>query len=401
MQRQLLAFIVIAVAAVLTLLIQAQKTPKDLRKWPAGASPQEIGERVADRLLAIPHSNLGRPGPPPQITYPEVATWYGALTFAQVNGDKALEARLIQRFQPLFGDEAKLIPNPVHVDNTVFAAVPLEIYIQTKEPKYLDPGKSFAEKQWENPTPEGLTPQTRFWIDDMYMVTIVQVQAYRATGDTKYLDRAALEFTDPGKPRVSFIKINDRQFIELYERTEDSQQPSLMHICFETGDIATLRGAYIKEGLEATEIKKFRAGNLLFGMHDPEGQLIEYTRYLPGSLHFSDRGRHLGKQGVSEYLLGASTPVQDLASERAFYISKLGFRATDSGPGNLLLPGESGEGVELFSKSADYKANIVFRVKSLSGTARNLRELNLRRRARNLYTEDPDGTVVVFTAAPK
>ncbi|PYV75997.1 MAG: glycosyl hydrolase, partial [Acidobacteria bacterium] len=41
--------------------------------------------------------------------------------------------------------------------------------------------------------PDGLTPQTRFWIDDMYMVTIVQLQAHRATGDKKYLDRAALE----------------------------------------------------------------------------------------------------------------------------------------------------------------------------------------------------------------
>src|SRR5581483_10648326 len=84
---------------------------------------------------------------------------------------------------------------PVHVDNTVFGAVPLEIYIQTKKQKYLDMGKTMADKQWENPTPEGLTPQTRFWIDDMYMVIIVQLQAYRATGDTKYLDRAALEMS--------------------------------------------------------------------------------------------------------------------------------------------------------------------------------------------------------------
>ena len=41
--------------------------------------------------------------------------------------------------------------------------------------------------------PKGLTDETRFWIDDMYMITIVQVQAFRATGDQKYLDRAATE----------------------------------------------------------------------------------------------------------------------------------------------------------------------------------------------------------------
>ena len=29
----------------------------------------------------------------------------------------------------------------------------------------------------------------------MYMIIILQLQAYRATGDSKYLDRAALEMT--------------------------------------------------------------------------------------------------------------------------------------------------------------------------------------------------------------
>jgi unsaturated rhamnogalacturonyl hydrolase len=184
-----------AMIVTFTLPLQAEAQPKEFKKWPAGTSPLEIGKRVADHLVTTPHTNFGRPGPPPQVTYPEVVSWYGALTFAKLSGDKDLDSRLIQRFQPLFGEEARLVPVPVHVDNTVFGTVPLEIYIQTKEQKYLDMGKAMADKQWENPTPEGLTPQTRFWIDDMYMVTIVQLQAYRATGDTKYLDRAALEMS--------------------------------------------------------------------------------------------------------------------------------------------------------------------------------------------------------------
>ena len=166
----------------LALPLHAGQQPDAFKKWPAGSSPQEIGKRVAERLASTPHSNFSRPGPPPFITYPEVATWYGALTFAQLSGDKDLDSRLIQRFEPLFGEESKLVPDPDHVDKTVFGAVPLEIYIQTRQQKYLDLGKSIADKQWENPTPEGLTPQTRLWIDDMYMITIVQLQAYRATG---------------------------------------------------------------------------------------------------------------------------------------------------------------------------------------------------------------------------
>ena len=53
-------------------------------------------------------------------------------------------------------------------------------------------GKMLADRQWENPRPDGLSKETRFWIDDMYMITILQVQAYRATLDPIYLDRAAL-----------------------------------------------------------------------------------------------------------------------------------------------------------------------------------------------------------------
>jgi rhamnogalacturonyl hydrolase YesR len=166
---------------------------KEFSHWPAGTSPQEIGKRVAERYLQNDYLNLRRTPPTPTIIYPEVCTWYGALTFAQLTGDSALTSRLIQRFDPLLGDRASLVPKPNHVDNTVFAAVPLEIYVEDKDRKYLDLGTSLADQQWQDPGPDGLTNQTRFWIDDMYMITAAQVQAYRATGDKKYLDRAAQE----------------------------------------------------------------------------------------------------------------------------------------------------------------------------------------------------------------
>ena len=57
----------------------------------------------------------------------------------------------------------------------------------------LRTGKAWADRQWENPRPDGLSAETRFWIDDMYMLTILQLEAYRATGDKKYLDRDAVE----------------------------------------------------------------------------------------------------------------------------------------------------------------------------------------------------------------
>ncbi len=179
----------------------------DFGSWPKGTSPEEIGRRVAARFVASPHPNFNSPKPPPVIRYPETCAWYGALTFAQLSGDKALTAQLVKRFEPLFGAEAHLIAKrPNDVDTNVFGVVPLELYRQTKDPRYLAMGQRFADRQWEKPEqPENLKPEareavahdlsfeTRYWIDDMYMITMLQTQAYRATGDIKYIDRAARE----------------------------------------------------------------------------------------------------------------------------------------------------------------------------------------------------------------
>lgn len=160
--------------------------------WPARMSPQEIGKRVAERFASSPHyftSYNNR-----RIVYPEVCTWYGALTFAAVTGAKDLSARLVKRFEPLLGPEdASLVSHERHVDFTVFAALPLEIYLENKDPRTRELGMLMADRQWSDPRPDGLTSETRFWIDDMYMITAAQVQAFRATNDPKYLDRAALE----------------------------------------------------------------------------------------------------------------------------------------------------------------------------------------------------------------
>jgi len=159
-----------------------------LGDWPAGTSPAEIGRRLADNFAARAFER-----PTGFIIYPEVCAWYGSLAVAQLTRDKELQARLVRKFDPLWTpDGAQHISSQAHVDFRVFGVVPLEIYLQTKEARFLELGKSFADKQWEATTPDGITTEARYWIDDMFMITAVQVQAYRATGDAKYLDRAAL-----------------------------------------------------------------------------------------------------------------------------------------------------------------------------------------------------------------
>jgi len=176
-------------------------------KWTGNNNPEKIGLLVSNRFVESPHNSFRPPTPPKSITYPEVCAWYGALRFAKVTKNRTLLNQLDDRFKHLINNESHLIPKPAHVDNTVFGAVPFELFIQTKEKKYLDLALQIADAQWkmpENVTPEkaaayktlldnNLTWQTRYWIDDMFMITMVQTQAYRATGDRKYIDRTAYE----------------------------------------------------------------------------------------------------------------------------------------------------------------------------------------------------------------
>lgn len=160
--------------------------------WPAGTSPAEIGRRVAENFEARKFDFQTNPRRE-YVIYPEACAWYGSLTVAKLTHDTDLENRLIHKFDYLLTPEgAKRISPNAHVDYRVFGEVPLEIYLLTKDKRYLDIGEGLADKQWEKTTPDGITAEARYWIDDMYMITAVQVQAFRATGDMIYLDRAAL-----------------------------------------------------------------------------------------------------------------------------------------------------------------------------------------------------------------
>jgi unsaturated rhamnogalacturonyl hydrolase len=164
----------------------------ELEEWKPDTSPEAIGMKVAQRFVASDHMEGWADSH--YIVYPEVVTWYGALTFAKEARNATLAKSLIERFEPFFLPQNQWrIPPINHVDASVFGAVPLEIYQQTGRYAHRSIGLAIADGQWDNPLQGNLTNQTRYWIDDMYMITAVQVQAYRATADRKYLDRAAHE----------------------------------------------------------------------------------------------------------------------------------------------------------------------------------------------------------------
>jgi rhamnogalacturonyl hydrolase YesR len=181
------------------LTVSCKNIENELEQFPEGFAPKEIGVLLAKRFIPSKHF-LTRDQ---YILYPEVCAWLGALRFAEIARDTVLFQQLQRRFDPLFSDEKALLPPMNHVDFNMFGSLPLELYQVTKDKKYLDLGLSYADSQWELPPDaadeqktwmeKGLTWQTRMWIDDMYMITIVQSQAYKVTGNPEYIDRTARE----------------------------------------------------------------------------------------------------------------------------------------------------------------------------------------------------------------
>ncbi|MCD7937460.1 MAG: glycoside hydrolase family 88 protein [Tannerellaceae bacterium] len=170
-----------------------------LKDFPAGYTPEEVGKRLAYHFVDDRHElYAGR-----YIHYAEVCTWTGSLDFALITKDQTLVELLQDKFEPFFTREKALLPPMNHVDYNMFGGLALQLYQITNDKRYLEMGMEYADTQWDvpqNASPEekrwaekGYSWQTRLWIDDMYMITSVQAQAYKVTGDSKYIDRAAKE----------------------------------------------------------------------------------------------------------------------------------------------------------------------------------------------------------------
>lgn len=174
---------------LLASFVLSTSASESLINYEKGRTPTEIGVRLVKNLLNRKDYMLyGEEG----LHYAEACTGYSAYRFAGLTGNKKLLTELNNRYGSII-DKDKLISKKPHVDQSVVGILPLEIFMQTDDKKFLELGLSFADRQWQDPQEDGLTSQSRWWIDDMYMVGMLQMQAYRATGEIKYADRAALQ----------------------------------------------------------------------------------------------------------------------------------------------------------------------------------------------------------------
>jgi catechol 2,3-dioxygenase-like lactoylglutathione lyase family enzyme len=125
---------------------------------------------------------------------------------------------------------------------------------------------------------------------------------------------------------LTYFKVNDHQYIEVFPELKRASEDRLSHIAFETTDIQQLRDYLAKRGVKAPDVVRPGVdGNLSMMLKDPDGHEVEFVEYRPGSLPMRNFGKYLPDTRISERIIHAGVTVRDRAAADGFYKDILGF----------------------------------------------------------------------------
>jgi catechol 2,3-dioxygenase-like lactoylglutathione lyase family enzyme len=129
-----------------------------------------------------------------------------------------------------------------------------------------------------------------------------------------------------GAVEIAFVKINDTQWIELFNRPS-AGEGQLNHIALYTDDAERMRAYLGAKGVKVpASVPTGRTGNKNFMIKDPDGHDVEIVEYQPDSWTAKDSGRHLPASRIAERAMHVGILVGRLESADAFYGGILGFR---------------------------------------------------------------------------
>jgi catechol 2,3-dioxygenase-like lactoylglutathione lyase family enzyme len=129
-----------------------------------------------------------------------------------------------------------------------------------------------------------------------------------------------------GSVEIAFVKINDRQWIELFNRPS-AGEGQLNHIALYTDDADRMRDYLASRQIAVpATVGKGRTGNKNFMVKDPDGHNVEIVEYQPDSWTTKDSGRHVPASRISDRALHLGILVGSLDAASAFYNGVLGFQ---------------------------------------------------------------------------
>ena len=128
-----------------------------------------------------------------------------------------------------------------------------------------------------------------------------------------------------GTPSMTFFKINERQYVELFPEAAPKTD-RLSHISLETDNAEAMRRYLASRGVAVpAQVAKGRIGNSNFNIKDPEGHTVEIVQYEPDGWTVRERGKHLPDTRVSTNMMHVGIIVTGFDAEMKFYTDVLGF----------------------------------------------------------------------------
>jgi len=129
-----------------------------------------------------------------------------------------------------------------------------------------------------------------------------------------------------GSLALTFIKINDEQYVELFPRLEPGAD-RLHHIAIQTDSAEQMRVYLASRGVKVPErVPKGRIGNLNFNIQDPDGHTVEIVEYMPDGWSMREKGNAMPAERISKHMLHVGILVGELPAAMKFYGDVLGFR---------------------------------------------------------------------------
>jgi catechol 2,3-dioxygenase-like lactoylglutathione lyase family enzyme len=134
---------------------------------------------------------------------------------------------------------------------------------------------------------------------------------------------------DP-KEQLVWIKINDRQTVELFPGSEVTPEADRMyHVAIEVDDAEAMRVYLQSKGVEVppkTAIGKI--GNKNYFVKDPSGNTVEIVEYLADGWTMREKGKFLPATRIATRMSHVGVMIGELDSAMKFYGEILGFRET-------------------------------------------------------------------------
>jgi lactoylglutathione lyase len=128
---------------------------------------------------------------------------------------------------------------------------------------------------------------------------------------------------------LTYFKVNDHQYIEVFPSLKSATEDRLSHIAFETTDAQQFRDYLASRGVKVpSTVHPGLDGNLSYMVQDPDGHMVEFVQYMPGSLHSKNFGKFLPETRISQRMIHVGVTVKDREAADKFYKDILGFRAT-------------------------------------------------------------------------